>query len=141
MSHRFLSLLLAGLVVGTALPCRADMSSEDRAKRWFQERDRDHAGYITADEVVSYELKRFKRMDATGEGKLSLAEFCSGVPSDQFEEVSRCRGLFLAIDSNGDGLLTPEELTSYYRDAIHKADQNGDGHVTLEEWLASKQDE
>ena len=139
MRHRYLPLLLAGLVAITAVPCRADMSSEERAKRWFEEHDRDHVGYVTADEVVSYELKRFKRMDAIGDGKLSLAEFCSGVPSDQFEEISRCRGLFVAMDSDGDGFVTREELSRYYRDAIHRADQKGDGRVTLEEWLASKQ--
>ena len=43
------------------------------------------------------------------------------------------------MDSDGDGFVSREELSSYYRDAIHRADQKGDGRVTLEEWLASKQ--
>ena len=140
MGHRYLPYLLAGLVLATALPCLAGMSLEDRAKRWFAAHDRDHVGYLTADVVVAYELRRFKRMDSNSAGKLSLAEFCSGVPSDQAEEFNRCRGLFVAMDHDGDGYVTDAELSSYYREVINRADQKGDGRVTLEEWLASKQD-
>ena len=141
MGHRYLLFLLAGLVLATALPCRADMSPEQRAKLWFAAHDRDHVGYLTADVVVAYELRRFKRMDSNNAGKLSLAEFCSGVPSDQFDEVSHCRGLFVAMDHDGDGYVTDEELSSYYREVIRRADQKGDGRVTLDEWLASKQEQ
>jgi hypothetical protein len=72
MGHRYLLFLLAGLVLATALPCRADMSPEQRAKLWFAAHDRDHVGYLTADVVVAYELRRFKRMDSNNAGKLSF---------------------------------------------------------------------
>jgi Ca2+-binding EF-hand superfamily protein len=141
MGRRFLPPLLAVLITIAALPCHADMSSEEQAKRWFAEHDRDHVGYVTAEEVVAYELKRFKRIDVTGDGKVSLGEFCSGVPSGQFEEVSRCRGLFIRMDRDGDGFVTRDELSAYYRDVIRRADQKGDGRVTLQEWLASEQEQ
>ena len=141
MGHRYLPFLLAGFVLATSLSClAAGMSPEDRAKRWFAAHDRDHVGYLTADVVVAYELRRFKRMDSNSAGKLSLSEFCSGVPSDQAEELSHCRGLFVAMDHDGDGYVTDEELSAYYRQVIDRADQKGDGRVTLDEWLASKQD-
>lgn len=140
MRLRYLPLLFAGLILADALPGHADMSFEQRAKRWFEAHDRDHAGYVTADEVVAYELKRFRRMDSQGAGKLSLDEYCSGVPSGQTEEMSRCRDQFVAMDRDRDGYVTQEELAAYYRGVIRRADQNGDGRVTLEEWLASKQD-
>ena len=141
MGHRYLPFLLAGLVLVTALPCHAGMTPEERAKRWFQAHDRDHVGYLTADVVVAYELKRFRRMDSYNAGKLSLGEFCGGVPTDQFDEMSHCRGLFVTMDRNGDGYVTEQEVAYYYRGVIQRADQKGDGHVTLDEWLASKQEQ
>jgi hypothetical protein len=45
------------------------------------------------------------------------------------------------MDHDGDGYVTDEELSSYYREVIRRADQKGDGRVTLEEWLASKQEQ
>jgi hypothetical protein len=38
----------------------AQMSDEDRARRWFMEHDRDHDGYVTLDEVMAYEGKLFE---------------------------------------------------------------------------------
>ena len=142
MGHRYLVLLLVIFVLVTALPCHAaGMTPEQRAKLWFAAHDRGHVGYLTADVVVAYELRRFKRMDSYSAGKLSLGEFCGGVPSDQLDEMSHCRGLFIAMDRNGDGYVTEQEVANYYRDVVQRADQKGDGRVTLDEWLASKQEQ
>ena len=119
------------------LPTSAEMSIEEHAKRWFMERDRNGDGFLTVDEVVHYELKIFKRKDSRGTGKLSLGEYCTGIPADQTEEVDLCYRRFAAIDASGSGFITPEEITDYFRRVLKAADKNGDGKVSLDEWLAS----
>jgi hypothetical protein len=34
-----------------------------RTKEWFVEHDRNHAGYVTQEELMGYETKLFNRMD------------------------------------------------------------------------------
>ena len=47
---------LVGLFVD-ATSTAAQQSGADRAKRWFLQNDRDHDGYLTADEVIAYPTK------------------------------------------------------------------------------------
>src|ERR1700674_67779 len=75
------------LALSVVLPTSAEMSIEEHAKRWFMEHDRNGDGFLTVDEVVHYELKLFKRKDITGAGKLSLGEYCAGIPADLPEEA------------------------------------------------------
>ena len=82
-------------------------------------------------------MKLFKRKDSTGSGKLSLGEYCVGIPADLTAETDRCHRRFAAIDANGDGLIAPEELTDNLRRVLQAADKNGDGKVSMDEWLAA----
>jgi Ca2+-binding EF-hand superfamily protein len=137
MRRRLLILLTFVLALSVVLPTSAEMSAGERAKIWFKEHDRNGDGFLTVDEVVPYELKLFKRKDATDAGKLSLGEYCAGIPTNLTEEADRCHRRFAAIDSSGDGLITPEEITGYFSRVLQAADKNGDGKVSLDEWLAS----
>lgn len=126
--------LVLALSAGSAL---ADMSTQERLQRWFQEHDRDHSGYLTSDEVIAYELKQFKRMDRAGDGRLSVDEYCSGIDETAAGEVDRCHRRFATIDKKGDGYITQEELSDFYRRVMQAADKKGDGRITLDEWLAA----
>jgi Ca2+-binding EF-hand superfamily protein len=137
MRRRPIIILTFALALSVVLPASAQTSAEERAKVWFKEHDRNHDGYLTADEVVSYERKLFKRKDASGAGKLSLGEYCAGIPANMPEEADRCRRRFAAINSSGDGFITPEEMAAYFKRVLQAADTNGDGKVSLDEWLAS----
>jgi len=86
---------------------------------------------------VHYELKLFNREDTAEVGKLSLGEYCAGIPADLTDEADRCHRRFAAIDWSGDGLIRPEEVTDYFGRVLRAADTNGDGKVSLDEWLAS----
>jgi Ca2+-binding EF-hand superfamily protein len=135
---RILSICLVLLVeLSNVHLAQAETSEENQLIHWFQAHDRDHDGYLTADEVIGYEMKVFKRMDRDGSGRLREDEYCSGIPPANTAEVSRCHNRFTHIDTNGDGYITPDEVTDFYRLVLQTADQNGDGKVSLDELLAS----
>ena len=73
---RFTPALLLAAVLGTlACETQADSAAAGSATNWFKSHDRNGDGFLTADEVIGYELKLMKRADKNGDGKLSLSEF------------------------------------------------------------------
>jgi Ca2+-binding EF-hand superfamily protein len=135
------SLALAALLASSALlpfsrPLLAQQTNETLAKEWFVEHDRDHDGYITLDEVMGYEAKRFKRMGPDDAGRLREDQYCAGIPATNTAEASRCHTRFTKIDANGDAYITLDEIQEYYRALLQSADQNRDGRITWDEFKA-----
>ena len=132
-----------GLVIAlAAVPAaRADSLMVAEQTNWFKTHDRDGDGYITYEEVISYELKLYKRADKNRDGKLSQSEFMAGIPKDQVELVARYKRRFVVMDKNHDGFVTVEEMTVFYQVLIKTADTNGDGYVSLQEWLGATESE
>jgi len=115
----------------------AEGSPEDLALDWFEARDRGHVGYLAADDVVGYELRLFRRIDADHDGRVSLEEFVAGVPPEQAAYVSAFRSRFAAMDEKHQGSVGPAEVEAYFRTLLRRIDKNGDGKVTEKEWFAS----
>jgi Ca2+-binding EF-hand superfamily protein len=90
-----------------------------------------------ADEVVNYDLKQFKRMDANHDGKLSLDEYAAGIPHYQTMSAEAYHARLAAMDADGDCYVTPDELAAYERAVLKQADQDGDGRVAMDEWLTA----
>ena len=135
------SLALAALLASSALlpfsrPLLAQQTNETLAKEWFVEHDRDHDGYITLDEVMGYEAKRFKRMGPDDAGRLREDQYCAGIPTTNTAEVNRCHTRFTKIDANGDAYITLDEIHEYYRALLQSVDQNQNGKITWEEFKA-----
>ena len=136
------SVVLLVLALLAAAPgARAESPAAGAQTNWFKTHDRNGDGYITYDEVMSYELKLFKRLDKNGDGKLSLREFIAGVPQDQPDEIQRYYRRFAAMDANHDGFVTPDEMAKFYRFLLTTSDTNGDGYVSLQEWLGATEGE
>jgi hypothetical protein len=137
--------LPALLVIAWTVACipaaRSDSPAAGAQTNWFKVHDRDGDGYITFDEVMSYEQKQFKRADKNGDGKLSLRESVAGVPQDQPDEIQRYYRRFNAMDTDHDGLVTLDEMTTFYRFLLKTSDTNGDGYVSLQEWLGATEGE
>jgi hypothetical protein len=114
----------------------AEGSPEDLALDWFEARDRGHVGYLAAADVVGYELRLFRRIDADHDGRVSLEEFVAGVPPDQAAYVSAFRSRFAAMDEKHQGSVGPAEVEAYFRALLRRIDKNGDGKVTEKEWFA-----
>ena len=137
-----LTLLLLAAMLASAVqlpltrPLLAQQTNEALAKEWFVEHDRDHDGYITLDEVMGYEAKRFRRMGPDDVGRLREDQYCAGIPITNIAEMKRCHTRFTKIDANGDAYITLDEIHEYYRALLQSADQNQDGRITWEEFKA-----
>jgi Ca2+-binding EF-hand superfamily protein len=140
MRH-FPVVLLTLALSAAATSAGADSPAVGAQTNWFKTHDRDGDGYITYDEVMSYELKLFKRADKNGDGKLSLREFIAGIPQDQPDVIQRYYRRFAAMDANHDGFVTPDEMAKFYRFLLTTSDTNGDGYVSLQEWLGATEGE
>ncbi len=134
-------LVALGLGLGAAPSATADSAAVGSATNWFKSHDRDGDGYLTADEVIGYEVKLMKRADKNGDGRLSLREFIAGIPLDQTDEIDRYHRRFKTVDADHDGFVTPEEMTTFYRFVLKTSDTNGDGYVSLQEWLGATEGE
>jgi Ca2+-binding EF-hand superfamily protein len=135
------SLALAALLASAALlalsrPLFAQQTNETLAKEWFVEHDRNHDGYITLDEVMGYEAKRFKRMAPDDAGRLREDQYCAGIPGTNTAEIARCHTRFTKIDTNNDAYITLDEIQAYYGALLQSADQNQDGKITWDEFKA-----
>ncbi len=125
------------------------------AAQLFKRMDRNGDGKVTADEVPEERRPMIERLieraDRDGDQALSLQEFTaamdkrrpnagappagSPVAKRPFQAVGgkgRLPGLFGAIDADGDGQLSSDEIAAAPA-VIRKLDVNGDGKVSLDE--------
>ena len=102
----------------------------------FGRLDADKSGYLDMKEaqVEPAIASAFAGMDVEGDGKVMQSEFqtyidvenSSAAARVRLEVIDRGQDLFAVVDSNGDGLLTPRELTEAVS-LIDTEDRNGDG--------------
>ena len=89
-------------------------------------------------EQTSQYKQIFKRLDADGDGKVSLQDYFE---RSRFNDPVKIRGIFNATDRNGDGVMTEEEyvenrtITDEAKEIFNRIDENGDGVVTEKEFV------
>jgi Ca2+-binding EF-hand superfamily protein len=108
-----------GAQTGTAMPGllagfkAADKNGDGRLDReefrqavteGFYFRDKEHKGYLTADQLPETSRAAFKAANVKGDGRLSLQEEVNALMKD-----------FEAADLNRDGFLSYEELEAYVK--------------------------
>ena len=102
----------------------------------FSRLDADNSGYLDMKEAQAEPTiaSAFAGMDADGDGKVMQSEFqtyidvenSSAAARVRLEVIDRGQDLFAVVDANGDGLLTPRELSEAVA-LIETEDRNGDG--------------
>ena len=82
----------------------------DDVQKLFEEKDKDHDGYLSFEEFTGQETKieiAFKAMDKDGDGFISKPEFrqvCKSLTEDQVEAA------FNKFDKEGNGMLNYREF-------------------------------
>lgn len=109
--------------------------------------DADGDGRISAQEAAEWRETVFVTMDANEDGQLTLEEYMSiqlgrGADPDQrgpryVERQAEKKAAFVAMDTEGNGVVTREQFLQFGADEFTAADANGDGYVTLPEFIAA----
>lgn len=81
--------------------------------------DSDGDGAVDRAEFERFMQVTFTKLDANGDGVLTVKEASSVIPADAFA----------AADSNGDGKLSRSEFTAVVTEDFRKADLDGDGKL------------
>ena len=111
----------------------AQDEASDRGQKpdLFEALDADGNGEITRAEVEASHAKRFTDADANGDGFLSADELQTRAENRRNERFAR---MVERHDTDGDGLLSPEELRSDRGDKMfERLDENEDGIISTEE--------
>lgn len=98
----------------------------------FEEIDADGNGEITLEEMTLYRAGRFTGADTDQDGKLSRAE----LEARAFERMqARVERMLKRHDTDGDGLLSPDELGKPDRQArmFERMDADQSGGISAEE--------
>jgi len=126
--------MLSGVLSASAY---AQDDTTESALRWFDSFDQNGDGVMAKDEVLGISEKQFLRIDADGDGTLSLEEYTFGVPADRPEELRKTTNRFTLLDRDENGAASKEEYVNFSLQVIDLADANADGKMSRDEFLAS----
>lgn len=104
----------------------------------FSTFDQDDDGSLQASEVPEGMAQHFGRLDADGNGAITLQEFIDGRP-DPKEMKARFEERFKTMDKNADGIIQKDEAEGRMQQHFDKLDGNGDGSIDAEELKALRE--
>jgi Ca2+-binding EF-hand superfamily protein len=115
-----------------------------RAEGFVRRFDTAGNGYVTQDEVIAAAQKRFARMDANGDGKLTPDELTFGhghraaadvTPSER--RTAFAQKHFDKLDTNHDGVVTMDEFVGAATARFQQLDSHGTGKITAADIASS----
>ena len=125
-------------------PAPAPMAPREKSSRVphdkFAQVDTNHDGVISRDEAAAAPqlASRFDDVDADKDGRVTPAELKNHAKSHRLN--NKGAGAFTKFDSNGDGVVTRDEVAANPKLArkFDAADMDHDGRVTADEAKAAK---
>ena len=96
----------------------------------FDALDLNHDGQLSPDEIQAA-AQSLLTLDLNHDGQLTGAEYLPQQPNRAAQSDLQQR--LLALDRNGDGVLTPDELPERMQPLFQRADTNHDGKLTRDE--------
>ena len=141
-----------GSVTAADLAASPDAIKRDQKIAGFVVKHLDTAGkgYVSPDDFVAAAKTRFARMDARGDGKLTIdeltgpgagrvhAKFAQDASPDVQQKVANFKQKkFDRIDTNHDGVITQDEYVAAAAALYNKIDVNGTGEITADQIASS----
>lgn len=125
-------------------PAPAPMAPREKSSRVphdrFAQVDTNHDGVISRDEAAATPqlASRFDEVDADKDGRVTPAELKNHAKSHRLN--NKGAGAFSKLDSNGDGVVTRDEVATNPKLArkFEAADMDRDGRVTADEAKAAR---
>ena len=116
--------------------------AETAATARFAEMDLDTDGFLTQDEMRAFNMARRDEMrekrDEMNDDRPRRERDPEKMAARMAEMQAKGAERFAAIDTNGDGQLSPVEFAAPQMDRFSKADANGDGSISPEEHAAAR---
>lgn len=125
---------LMALTIVVQLPAYADTSSSLDSQWLLSKYDLNGDASITQDEVSNKRQSIFTYMDADGDSKISFQEY---VTLDNLKRQTILKARFNKLDTNHDGEVSQEEYRSY-SGLFNSIDSDGNGKLTPSEISQSK---
>ncbi|WP_240946186.1 EF-hand domain-containing protein [Pseudomaricurvus alkylphenolicus] len=132
----------ASLLILCSMTVQADDKLQAAEPQWLMAKyDLNGDARITQQEITHKKLALFNRMDRNGSGDVSFSEYEN---MDQSKRQALLKARFLKLDDNHDGLVSQEEYASFLG-MFASIDANGDGalsphEMTQDEAKQSKED-
>lgn len=138
------TLKLAALIASFSVVAAASLAATDKTKCHhhmgprvvFKKIDANGDGKLTLEEFLNRGTEHFKARDANGDGLLSAEEMRAAALKNALKRINaRIDRMLAKRDTNGDGQisLTEMELEKHASKLISRADTDGDGAVTKKE--------
>lgn len=141
-----------GSVTAADLAASPDAIARDQKIAAFMVKhlDKDGKGYVSEDDFIAQAKTRFARMDARGDGKLTVdeltgplggrgkAKFAQAASADAQQKAAKFKQkVFDRIDTNHDGVITQDEYIAAAAAHFNKIDVNGTGEITAQDIASS----
>ena len=85
--------------------------------------DTNHDGFVSRDEFVAYQKKRFDEFDTNHDGKIDAKEIASSPPLME-RNLKTAERMVKDWDTNGDGIVTAEEFKKAADDRFARQDKD-----------------
>ncbi len=119
---------LAGAVATVAFAAEGPGKGMHRGMM-FQKADADHSGDISFDEFSNAMGQRLGKPDA--DGKITVEELAGRLEKARFERMAK--RMIARFDTNGDGVLTADEIQGKQKKIFAMLDKNDDGKIEKDE--------